>query len=139
MLSLGSTTFRRRDISKGLDPDECYYFRDEAKMRGRKRLNLYRNPPPELVVDVDITSRCVPREPICAALGGPEIWRFDGLKLQCLHLISGEYRERKRSLVFPFLEPAQLRRFVDELMQKDDTAIIRGFLAWVRKNGWTSN
>ena len=137
MLSLGSSTFRRRDISKGLDPDECYYFRNEAKMRGRKLLNLNRDPPPELVVDADIISRCVPREPIYAALGVPEIWRFDGLKLQCLHLVNGEYCERKRSLVFPFLQPAQLRRFVDELMQKDDTSILREFIAWVRKQGWT--
>lgn len=138
MLSLGSTTFRLRDISKGLDPDECYYFRHEAQMRRRKRLNLHRDPPPELVVDADITNRCVPREPICAALGIPEIWRYDGLKLQCLHLVGGKYLERKRSLVFPLLEPALLRRFVHELMRKDDTAIIRTFIAWVRKQGWMS-
>jgi Uma2 family endonuclease len=53
---LGSTTFRRRDKSKGLEPDKCYYFRDEAKMRGRKRLDMRKDPPPELVVEIDITS-----------------------------------------------------------------------------------
>jgi len=137
MVSLGSTTFRRRDKAKGLEPDECYYFRDEAKMRGRKRLNR-RDPPPELVVEIDISSRSVPREPIYAALGVPEIWRFDGLKIECLHLVSGEYRQRKRSLVFPFLEPTRLQRFIDELMEKDDTTIIREFVIWVRKQGWSS-
>jgi len=138
MVCFGSTTFRRKDKAKGLEPDECYYFRNEAKMRGRKRLNLRRDPPPELVVEIDITSRSVPREPIYAALGVPEIWRFDGLKLQCLHLIGGVYRERKRSLVFPNLEPAQLKRFIDELATKDDTTIAREFVAWVRKQGWRS-
>src|SRR3954466_13251495 len=82
----GSTTFRRKDRSKGLEPDECYYFRDEPRMRGRKRLNMIKDPPPELVVEIDITSRSVPREPIYAALGVPEIWRYDGRRIQCLQL-----------------------------------------------------
>src|SRR5438105_2793299 len=73
--SLGSTTFRRREKAKGLEPDECYYFRDEQKMRGKRRLDLRKDPPPELVVEIDIASRSVPRQPIYAALGVPEIWR----------------------------------------------------------------
>jgi Uma2 family endonuclease len=136
MVCLGSTTFRRKDKAKGLEPDECYYFRDEAKMRGRKRLDLRKDPPPELVVEIDVTSRSVPREPIYAALGVPEIWRFDGLRLHCLHLVDGEYRHRKRSLAFPFLEPTRLQPFIDELTEKDDTTILRQFVAWVRKQGW---
>lgn len=59
--SLGSTTFRREDKAKGLEPDECFYFKNEKKMRGRKRLNLKKDPPPELVVEVDITHRSGPR------------------------------------------------------------------------------
>ncbi len=59
--SLGSTTFRRKDRAKGLEPDECYYFRNEAKMRGRKRLDMKKDPPPELVVEIDIMHRSVPR------------------------------------------------------------------------------
>ena len=133
---LGSTTFRRRDKAKGLEPDKCYYFRDEAKMRGRKRLNLRKDPPPELVVEIDITSRSIPREPIYAALRVPEIWRYDGLKLQCLRLVGGQYRVRKHSLVFPFIEPAQLQRYLDELTEKDETTILREFVAWVREHGW---
>jgi hypothetical protein len=60
--SLGSTMFRRKDRAKGLEPDECNYFRNEAKMRGRKRLDLKKDPPPELVVEIDITHRSVPCE-----------------------------------------------------------------------------
>jgi Uma2 family endonuclease len=73
--SYGSTTFRSKQKSKGLEPDECYYFREEARMRGRKRINLKKDPPPELVVEIDITSRSIPREPIYAAMGVAEIWR----------------------------------------------------------------
>lgn len=134
---LGSTTFRRKDKAKGLESDECYYFKNEARMRGRKRLDMKKDPPPELVVEIDVTSRSVPREPIYAALGVPEIWRYDGLRLRCLHLRSGEYHVRKMSLAFPFLEPAQLQPFIDLLPERDETTILRGFVGWVRENGWT--
>lgn len=133
---LGSTTFRRRDKSKGLEPDECYYFKNEKQMRGRKRLNMKKDPPPELVVEIDVTNRSVPREPIYAALGVPEIWRFSRGRLQCLHLVGGSYHVRKQSLAFPFLEPAQLQPFLDRLPHDEENAIVRSFVAWVRRQGW---
>ena len=134
--SLGSTTFRRREKAKGLEPDECYYFRDEQKMRGKNRLDLKKDPPPELVVEIDIASRSVPREPIYAALRVPEIWRYRPRRVDCLHLIDGEYHVRKMSLAFPFLEPALLQRFIEKAAVDGETAMLRQFVAWVRKNGW---
>jgi Uma2 family endonuclease len=134
--SLGSTTFRRREKATGLEPDQCYYFKNEKKMRGRKRLNLKKDPPPELVIEIDITHRSVEREPIYAALGVPEIWRWDGTKLECLGLSAGVYRLRARSLVFPFLAPADLTRFIRMRTRTGETALIRKFRRWVRENGW---
>src|SRR4051812_49434504 len=89
MTCLGSTTFRRQDKGKGLEPDDCYYFKDEKRMRGRKRLNLKKDPPPELVVEIDVTSSSVPREGIYVGLGVREIWRWDGARLECLELVEG--------------------------------------------------
>ncbi len=106
-------------------------------MRGRKRLDMKKDPPPELVVEIDITHRSIPREPIYAALGVPEIWRYDGFRLKCLHLKGKEYAGRKMSLAFPFLEPALLQQFIDRLADEDETSILKAFVAWVRKNGWT--
>jgi Uma2 family endonuclease len=134
--SLGNTTFRRRETAMGLEPDECYYFRNELKMRGKTRLDLKKDPPPELVVEIDITSRSVPRQPIYAALGVPEIWRYDGRRMQCLHLKDGGYHVNKMSISFPFLEPALLRRFIDIAATEGETAMHRQFVAWVRKNRW---
>jgi Uma2 family endonuclease len=135
--SLGSTTFRRRDKAKGLEPDQCYYFKNEKKMRGRKRLNLRKDPPPELVVEIDITHRLVDREQIYAALGVREIWRWDGTKLKCLELASDVYRLRTKSLAFPFLAPADLTRFIHMRTRTGENAIIRKFRDWVRANGWS--
>jgi Uma2 family endonuclease len=136
--SLGSTTFRRKDKAKGLEPDECYYFRDEKKMRGRKRLDLRRDPAPELVLEIDITSRSIAREPIYAALGVPEIWRYDGRKLQSLRLQDGDYCVRKYSLAFLFLHAGDLEQFIRMLSNRGETATMRAFIAWVRGNGWTA-
>jgi Uma2 family endonuclease len=137
MKSLGSTTFRRKDKAKGLEPDECFYFKHEKRMRGRKRLNLKKDPPPELVVEVDITHRSVDREAIYAGLGVPEIWRWDGTKLECLELAAGAYRLRAKSLVFPFLAPADLTRFIRMRTRTGETAIVRKFREWIRASGWS--
>ena len=86
MRRLGSTTFRQKALQKGLEPDECYYIANEAAVRGKRRFDLRRDPPPDLVVEIDITHRAIDREKIYAAMGVPEIWRFDGRRLACLHL-----------------------------------------------------
>lgn len=134
--SYGSATFRREDKRKGLEPDECYYFKAAARMRGVKRWNPKKHPAPELVVEIDITSRSIEREPIYAALGVPEIWRWDGLRLECLHLANDRYIIRKNSIAFPMLEPAELKRFISKLNTRDENTLIKDFIAWVRKQGW---
>jgi Uma2 family endonuclease len=140
MWPLGSTTFRQKKLKKGLEPDECYYVANEAAVRWKKRLDLRRDPPPDLVVEIDITHRAIDREKIYAAMGVPEIWRFDGRRLACLHLerpTSGakgearEYREADRSLAFPFLRPADLMKFLKKLPNAELTSVMRSFRDWV--------
>lgn len=137
MASFGSTTFRLKPKRQGLEPDECYYVQNEARVRRRRRIDLKRDPPPDLVIEVDITSPSIPREPIYATMGVPELWRYDGRRVQCFHLVAGIYRVRRSSLAFPFLRPADLGRFVNLLRRKEETAILEAFMGWVRKSGWT--
>jgi Uma2 family endonuclease len=87
---LGSTTFRRRLKKRGLEPDDCFYIKSQPKVVGKKRLNLLKDPPPDLVVEIDITSRVIPRLPIYVSLEVPEIWRYDGRNLYCLLLQNGD-------------------------------------------------
>jgi Uma2 family endonuclease len=134
--SLGSATFRRKDKAKGLEPDECYYFKHEAKMRGKRRWVPSKDPAPELVIEIDITARSIDRQPVYAALGVREIWRYDGKKLECLELAAGTYRPRTTSRIFPFLTVSDLIRFVKMLPTDDENTIIRTFRDWVRQNGW---
>jgi Uma2 family endonuclease len=138
--SLGSATFRRKDKARGLEPDECYYFKHEAKMRGKRRWLPSKDPVPELVVEIDITSRSIDRQPVYAALGVREIWRYDGRKIGCLKLAAaGAYHPRKTSRIFPFLTVSDLTRFIKMLPTDDENTIIRTFRDWVRQNGWTKS
>src|SRR5688572_20181416 len=112
MEGLGRTTFRREDLERGLEPDECYYVEHAAHVRDKDTLDLTVDPPPDLVVEVDITSRSIPKLPIYAALGVPEVWRFDHQALTCLHLgPDGEYHPSPTSRAFPALRPADLLPF----------------------------
>lgn len=130
--TLGSTTFKREDLEKGLEPDECYYVQHAAAVRGKDELDLTVDPPPDLAIEVDITSRSIPRQPIYAALGVPELWRFDE-RLFVLRLdASGNYQPFEHSGVFPFLPMKQFESFLLRLKDEEQNRVLRAFRDWVR-------
>lgn len=109
--ALGSTTFRRRAKKAGLEPDECYYVQHADAVKGKDRLDLKVDPPPDLAIEIDITRRSVKRQPVYAALGVPELWRLNGKRLQVLALVQGRYDPGDESLAFPFLPIAAFQQF----------------------------
>lgn len=134
VLSGGSTTFRQELEEHGLEPDECYWIRNEPKIRGREEIDLDRDPPPDLVVEIEITSYVLNRLKIYAEQGVPEIWRYDGTELRVLRLTeNGEYEETDDSHAFPFLPVAQLPVFLSRRNEVDETSWIRSFRDWVRE------
>ena len=134
MVPLGSTTFRDAIKKKGLQPDECYYIRNaEAGHRMEEAFDPAVDPPPDLAVEVDITRRSVARQPVHAALGVPELWRYDGRQLTVLALgPGGHYEPRGDSLSFPFLPIPALEKSLERLRTENDTAVMREFQQWVR-------
>jgi len=134
METLGSTTFRQKLKKAGLEPDECYYVQNAAAVKGKDRLDLAVDPPPDLAVECDITSRSIKREPVYAALGVPELWRFDGKRLQVLALVGDRYEPREASSVFPFLPMKEIQRFLDRMREPgaDDLDVLTDFQQWVR-------
>src|SRR5262249_45343136 len=89
-----TTTHKRRDLDRGTEPDECYWFHENARrMVGKRQLDPDVDPPPDLVIEVDVTSSSLKRLPVFAAMGVPEVWRLAGGALECLHLQpDGTYR-----------------------------------------------
>lgn len=131
--SSGSMTFRREDLLRGLEPDESYWIEHESVVRGRKTIDLEKDPPPDLVLEIEISRSALDRISIYAALGVPEVWRWDGEKL-IVNLLTkrGTYRQGDRSKAFPFLPLAEFARFL-EPTQLSETQLLRSFRAWVRK------
>lgn len=101
-LPAGSTTFRKKGMERGLEPDECFYFASARRIRSIKDFDSEIDPPPDLAIEVDITSSSLDRMGIYAALGVPEVWRFDGETLSVSLLQEGRvYAESARSAAFP--------------------------------------
>jgi Uma2 family endonuclease len=115
-IGAGSTTFRRRDIDGGLEPDQCYYTANAHRMLGPRDLDLSVDPPPDLALEVDFTHSSLDRMAIYAALGVPEVWRWDATGLHVYHLqTSGnrrDYAPAERSVSFPALPVDRLVDFL---------------------------
>ncbi len=130
-----TTTHKRADLDKGAEPDKCYWFGEKARqMSGKVRLDLPRDPPPDLVVEVDVTRTSLARLPIFAAMEVPEVWRSTGRSLQFLHLQEdGTYQARPFSRNFPALPVARVAQFLKEGRTADSTDWIPAFRAFVRE------
>ncbi|HEX8199546.1 MAG TPA: Uma2 family endonuclease [Isosphaeraceae bacterium] len=130
---LGMTTFRREDRERGLEPDECYYIRNEPLVRGKDEIDLTVDPPPDLAIEVDVSRNSLKKLDVYAALGFPEVWRFDGTTIH-VHVLQGDgrYAVGGTSASFPFLPMAQLGRFLQMAPTMDKTSWARAFREWVR-------
>jgi Uma2 family endonuclease len=123
---LGSWTLRRQDLLKGLEPDECYYVTSAESVIGKDDLDLRRDPPPDLAIEVDISRPDIAREPIYAALGVPELWTWDGRRLAFRERSAeGQYVPIEASLAFPTIVPADVERFVTLALASGQTAAVR--------------
>jgi len=133
-VGLGSATFQREDLEKGLEPDQCYYFNSAEKVADWSRIDLSVDPPPDLAIEIDIASDSRRRLGIYAALGVPEIWRFDGERLDVLRLHGrGDYQTASNSEYFPFLPMEEVARFLRQYALGDDTAWAASFQDWFRE------
>jgi Uma2 family endonuclease len=133
VIGAGSTTLKREDLERGLEPDSCFYLANARKIRGKMELDLTIDPPPDLAIEVDVTSRSLDRQGIYAALGVPEIWRFENESLWVYQLQEdGTYTRRNSSPAFPFLVLEDVVRFATQDNATYDTTWIRSFRAWVQ-------
>lgn len=131
--AFGSTTYKRKDLKRGFEPDSCFYFKNEKRMRGKKRLNLAVNPPPELVVEIDISSPSLRKLPLFAAFGISEVWRFDGKDVEILILQSGEYFRTETSLALPKVTSDAISHFVHGIFKTGRLEWIKKVRAWARQ------
>jgi Uma2 family endonuclease len=129
---LGSTTFKRQDMQVGVEPDDCFYIQNQAAVRGKDRLDLTVDPPPDLAIEIDNSSQTSLN--CYEALGVPELWRYDGEVLTIYLLQEGKYIESNTSQNFPDFPIIDLiPQYVDRSKTAGRSPTIRAFRAWIRE------
>jgi Uma2 family endonuclease len=128
----GSTTFKRQDMAAGIEPDNCFYIQNYRLMIGKRRLDLTVDPPPDLAIEVDVTSKT--QLSAYEALGVPELWQFSQGSLRINVLQGVEYVESAVSLNFPdFPIVDGVSQFVQMSLTEGSSAALRAFRQWVRE------
>ena len=131
--SLGSTTWKREIKKAGVEPDNCFYFQNEPRIRGKLEYDLNQDPPPDLALEIDVTSKSLSRFSIYARLGVPEIWCYDSGELKIYQLQNEGYMEVETSLVFPTLPVQELPALIEQYRPQGRRAIRRAVREWARE------
>jgi Uma2 family endonuclease len=127
----GSSTFKRQDMAKGIEPDECFYIENAAQMIGKDQLDLTIDPPPDLAIEVDVTSKTGLEA--YQALGVPELWRFEAGQLQISLLQNGQYQDAKFSPHFPNIPIIdRVSQCVERSQTEGRSQALKAFRQWVR-------
>lgn len=134
IINAGSTTFRKQARAKGCEPDTAFYIQNERQIRGLNEIDLNVNPPPDLVIEVDVTSPSLNKLPIYAALGVPEVWLYKGTKIIFYKLFGGVYDETQTSVALPMLDSKTATQFLQRGLTESYTKWIREIREWINKN-----
>ncbi len=128
----GSTTFKRIDKLAGLEPDVCFYIQNNVAMRGIRKLDMTIDPPPDLAIEVDVTSKT--KFNVYRTLGVPELWLYDQtLKIYILR--DGEYVESEISPIFGTIPIRDvIPQFLEISFQQGRSAAMKAFRVWMQEN-----
>jgi Uma2 family endonuclease len=127
----GSTTFKRKNLGVGVEPDQCFYIENAAQMVGKRQLDLTIDPPPDLAIEVDVTSRTGLE--VYQRLGVPEVWRFEKGELRISLLQDGEYQDSIVSAQFPsFVTASMISAMVKLGTIESRKVVLKTFKTWIR-------
>lgn len=121
----GAMTLRVASAQRGGEPDSCFYIANEAAVRGVEELDLQVHPPPDIVLEVDITSPSLDKLGLYLAARVPEVWRYDGAHMSFHALIANEYEDASNSLSFPHLTAHMLERYLTIGREQGSTAMLQ--------------
>jgi Uma2 family endonuclease len=132
ILFFGSATMKKQKQTKGNEPDASFYVQTAAAIGNRIQLDLSVDPPPDVVVEVDIHHDSRDNYPIYAILGVPEIWRYDGQEMTILHLQEAGYVSAERSRALPLLTSQVLTAYLRRMQQEGEFNAILAFDEWLQ-------
>ena len=112
IISVASVTVKRSTLQKGYEADESYYITHASELSQKTELDFEFDPPPDLVVEIEITSSAIDKMKLFAAMKVLEVWRHDGNSLVMLRLVDGSYQSIDCSNELPGLTACQVNRFL---------------------------
>ncbi len=130
--SRGSTTFKRKRPSKGAEPDVCFYIQNASRIIGKLKIDLATDPPPDVVVEIDVSHDSTDKFEFYASIGVPEIWRYDEHQAQIFHLQGETFIEMPSSRALPLVTSDALTRFLDQSKTEGQSATLKSFRQWLQ-------
>jgi len=128
----GSTTFRNENMNSGIEPDNCFYIQNQERVRGKRRLNLSIDPPPDLAIEIDVTSKT--QLNAYERLEVPELWCYSEHRLQVYILQAGKYVASDSSPTFADLGAImRISQFVKMSLISGRSSAMRAFRAWMQE------
>ncbi|MCT7996294.1 Uma2 family endonuclease [Laspinema olomoucense] len=132
----GSTTFKQAAMKSGIEPDQCFYIQNQTQMRGKRRIDLSIDPPPDLAIEVDVTSKT--QMDAYLSLRVPELWIYARGELKIYTLNSGEYQQVTTSPTFPgFPLLDQITAVLTQTLTEGRSPALRAFRQHLRTLKYT--
>jgi Uma2 family endonuclease len=129
----GSVTLNRNDIKKGAEPDSSFYIKNADRIQGNK-IDIPVDPPPDLIIEVDITNSSTRSFAVYQQLGITEIWRYKNKNVKIFQLQDGDYIECEFSSIFTMLSGDVLGDFLQMSSTENSTKIVRAVRKWLVDN-----
>jgi Uma2 family endonuclease len=129
----GSTTFKRRDVQSGFEADSCFYIQNESKVLGKQGIDLSIDPPPDLIVEIDISRDSLSKFAIYHSFKVPEVWLYEGQSLQIHLLAEQSYRRASTSNAFRFLSDVEISKLLEKNQNTPSSEFRRLVKAWAKK------
>jgi Uma2 family endonuclease len=134
IVSCRSMTVSRKDLQKGFEPDNCYYIQHESQVWQKAELDFAVDPPPDLAIEIDVSRSSVGKRKLYAAFGVPEVWRYDGQRIEVFTLgPKHRYLPSTESLCFPGIPLDEMARVLERINTERETVLIRSFRDYVRR------
>jgi Uma2 family endonuclease len=131
---LGQTLWKKRALAKGIEADCCYFITNATFVAENYGFDVETGPPPDIAVEIDITSNSLRKLSIYAALLVSEVWRYDGKAVRIFELRESKYVEIDGSRFLPDLTAALLNEFVELCKLHGQTKALAAFGRRIRKH-----
>ena len=128
----GSATYKRKRTATGAETDTSFYVQNAAAIIGKRRIDLNVDPPPDIVVEIDLTHESLSKFPIYAVLGVPEVWHYNGEQAQIYNLADEAYIEASASRFFAVITAELLAEFIERSKEQGQSAALAAFRQRVR-------